>query len=261
MIRLSQNIYSNFSAFKVLVGVSTKTTVLSTRLGWLWWILDPLFLMGVYYFLIKGIFGRGGEDYHVFVLTGIVSWQFFARALTDSMSAIPANRQILQQSGFPLSVLVAIPIVARFFFAVIGVFIVMLFNYPVISLNTLAVFPVLIVIAILSYGLGLFASVINVYVSDIKQLITYVLRAGFFCTPILYPASRLLDSPNIPDAIKAILKLNPMMWVITALREVLLEGRLYNWQEFTVVLFVTLLIAQLGLLWMRICAPKIKKML
>ena len=157
--------------------------------------------------------------------------------------------------------LVLVPIVTRFFFAIIGVFIVMIFNYSVISLNTLAVFPVLLVIAFLSYGLGLLVSVIHIYFSDIKQFIAYVLRAGFFCTPILYPASRLMDSPNIPENIKLLLQLNPMMWLITALRKVLLEGELYSWQEFTYVLVLVILITQLGLLWLRRNGPKIIKML
>ncbi len=261
MIRLSSNIYKNFDAFRVLVGVNIKTTVLSTRLGWLWWVLDPLFLMAIYYFLIKGIFGRGGEDYHVFVLTGIVSWQFFARSLTDVIGAIPGNKQIIQQIAFPLPMLVAVPIVTRLFFAMIGIFIIVCFNYSVVGINTLAVFPILLVITLLSYGLGLIVSVVNIFISDIKQFISYILRAGFFCTPILYPASRLLDSPNIPEQVKFVLQLNPMMWTISALRDVLLIGELYSWLEFTYVLFVAVLIVQIGLFWMRSVSSRIIKML
>ncbi len=261
MIRLSQNIYSNFSAFKVLVGVNIKTTVLSTRLGWLWWVLDPLFLMAIYYFLVKGIFGRGGDDYHVFVLIGIVSWQFFARSLTDATGTIHGNKQIVQQIAFPLPILIAVPIVTRLFFAMIGMLIIVCFQYSVVSVNTLAIFPVLFVIALLSYGFGLIVSVIHVFVSDIRQFITYILRAGFFCTPILYPASRLLESPNIPEQVKFILQLNPMMWTISALREVLLAGGAYSWQEYIYVLILTLAIVQLGLMWLRSRTSLIIKML
>lgn len=261
MIQLFRDIYKNFPAFKVLVGVNIKTTVLSTRLGWLWWVLDPLFLMAIYYFLVKGIFGRGGEDYHVFVLTGIVSWQFFARSLTDAMSAIPGNKQIIQQIAFPLPILVAVPIVTRLFFAMIGMLLIIMFKYSVVSSNTLAIFPILFVIALLSFGLGLIVSVINIFVSDIRQFITYLLRAGFFCTPILYPASRLLDSPNIPEHLKFILQLNPMMWTISALREVALEGGLFSWQEYMYVLLVALIIVQLGLMWLRGSSSRIIKML
>lgn len=261
MLLLVKNIRTNFQAFKVLVGINIKTTVLSTRLGWVWWILDPLIMMGIYYFLIKGIFNRGGDNYHVFVLSGIVSWQFFTRALTGTTNVIIRNKQIIRQIAFPLPVLIAIPIVTHFFFATIGMFIIMLFCYSVISVFTIGIVPLLFMIALLSYGMGLFVSVINVFIGDTRQLLSYVLRAGFFMTPILYPASRLLDSESISGTIKMILQLNPMMWVISAVRTVLIDGGMYDWQEYSLRLLVILLIIQAGLLWLRKNSSKIIKML
>lgn len=261
MITFVKNVRSHYHSFRVLVGVNIKTTVLSTRLGWLWWVLDPIFLMAIYYFLIKGIFGRGGENYHIFVLTGLVSWQFFARSITDSMAVIPSNIRIIQQVAFPLPLLVAVPIVTRFFFAIIGIVIVIVFDYSMVGVNTLAVFPILFVIALYSFAVGLIVSVVNVFVGDIKQFIAYILRAGFFLTPILYPASRLLDAPNIPDLVKSVLQLNPMMWTISALREVLLVGGIYSWQEYFYVLIAGLSFVQLGLVLMRLNASQIIKSL
>ncbi len=261
MIQLACNINRHYHAFKVLVVVNIRTTVLSTKLGWLWWVLDPLIMMGIYYFLIKGVFGRGGDNFHLFVLSGIVSWQFFTRALTGTINVVASNKQIIRQISFPLPVLVAIPIVAQFFFASIGMVIIMLFNYSVINIATFAIIPLLFAIALLSYGLGLFVSVLNVFIGDTRRFVSYILRAGFFVSPILYPASRLLDSSNIPDQVKFVLQANPMMWLLPAVRKVLLEGEVFDWRALFVLFGCVLLIVQIGLIWLRRNSSKIIKML
>ncbi len=261
MLQLVRDIKKHYHAVKVLVEINIKTTVLSTKLGWLWWILDPLIMMSIYYFLIKGVFNRGGDNYHIFVLSGIVSWQFFTRALTDTIHIVARNKQIVRQIAFPLSVMVSVPIVTHSFFAAVGMIVVMLFNYSVISPVTLMLIPLLLLIAMFSYGLGLFISVLSIFVADTAKFVEYLLRAGFFATPILYPASRLLESPNIPDYLKIILQINPMMWIIAAVRKVLLYGEMYNLQVFLIVFCAALLTVQIGLLWLRRNASTIVKML
>lgn len=261
MIQLARNINSHFQAFKVLVGINIRTTVLSTRLGWFWWILDPLIMMAIYYFLIKGIFGRGGEDYHIFVLSGIIIWQFFTKTVNATLGVISGNKQVIRQISFPLPVLVAIPVVTNLFFAVVGMVIVVLFNYSNIGLHTVAILPLLIVVSLLSYGIGLFVSVISVFLADIRKFISYLLRAGFFISPVLYPASRLMESPSIPEQIKIILSYNPMMWIIPAARNVVLKCEVYDWGEFILHFIFVLLLVKIGLVWMRRNSSKIIKML
>ncbi|MBM9602682.1 ABC transporter permease [Desulfopila inferna] len=261
MIELARKLTHHFQAFKVLVGVNIRTTVLTTKLGWLWWILDPIIMMSIYYFLIKGVFGRGGENYHLFVLSGIVCWQFFTRALSGTINVIPSNKRIIRQIAFPLPILVAIPIFTHFFFAMIGMVIIISFNFSVTNVATLAILPLLCVIGLLSYGLGLFVSVINVFFADTGKFISYILRAGFFLSPILYPASRLLESQSIPDYIKIILQLNPMVWILPAAREVLLFGQMYDWRGFLILVVFVLFVVQFGLIWLRLNSSKIIKML
>ncbi|HKJ49370.1 MAG TPA: hypothetical protein VJ973_09790, partial [Christiangramia sp.] len=87
------------------------------------------------------------------------------------------------------------------------------------------------------------------------------LRAGFFLTPILYPASRVLDNEKVPELAKIVFKLNPMTWIISALREVLLEGHVSSWQTFFIITLISLLIIQIGLYWLRKNSSLIIKML
>lgn len=218
-------------------------------------------MMAIYYFLVKGVFGRGGEDYHIFVLTGIVIWQFFTKSIMATLNVISGSKQVIRQIAFPLPVLIAIPVVTNFFFAFVGMFIVVIFNFSIISFNVLAIVPLLFIVALLSYGVGLFSSVVSVFFSDIRQLISYILRAGFFISPVLYPTTRLVDSPSIPEQFKFILQFNPMMWILPSARNIVLTGEVYDLGEFTLLLLLVLLLVKVGLIWMRANSSKIIKML
>lgn len=261
MTKLFHEIRNNSSALITLVDVNIKTTVAATRLGWLWWIVNPLLMMAIYYFFINIIMERGGDNYHLFVLTGLVAWQCFSAALAGTTDVIINNKQLIRQVALPISMLIAIPILVQLFFNSIGIIIILIWNYPVTGIHSLAVIPLLALIGLVAYGLGLFLSVINVYIRDTKQIMVYLLRAGFFLSPILYPASRVLDSERLPEIAKTAFTLNPMAWIITALHNVLIDGQLFSWETFSVLLFISLVIIQVGLFWLRANSSQLIKML
>ena len=61
MISFFHSLYRFRHALRIQIWVDLKTSVATTRLGVLWWILDPLLLMAIYYFIVMKVFNRGGE--------------------------------------------------------------------------------------------------------------------------------------------------------------------------------------------------------
>lgn len=261
MLKLLRDLSVHRHAITTLVQVNLKTTVSRTRLGYIWWIIDPLVMMAIYYFIFKLVFHRGGENYHLFVLCGLLTWQYFSRALTGTVRVIVNNQQLIRQIALPIPMLVAIPVIAQLLFGIIGMVIIVAWNYQVVGLHTLGALPLLILIGLFSYGLGLFLSVLNVFLDDINQLISYILRIGFFLCPVLYPAEDIMNSTTIPVFIKKFYALNPLTWLITDMRKVLLDGVWFSWQGYLVMLVLTLVIIQAGLYCIRSQAPRIIKML
>lgn len=261
MIRNCSELLRNRDALLTLVQFHLKTTVSRTALGYLWWLLDPLLLMAVYYFVVSIVFKRGGEDYHLFVLCGIIPWLFFTRAVRESAQALNANPALIRQIGMPIQTIVAVPIVVHFVFAAIGLVIIMAWSRQTPGFHSLATLPLLVLIGVYAYGLALFLSVCEVYFRDTKEILGYVLRAGFLLTPILYPTSRVLESGSIPDAAKLIFQANPLAWIISSLRDLILAGSMYEWQPFVGLLVAALLLVQLGLIWSRWQSRKIVKLL
>ena len=261
MLQLLRDLRRYHHALLTLLTVNVKTTVASARLGWLWWFIDPLVMMAIYYFIIRVVFQRGGENYHLFVLCGIVTWQFFARSLTASVTTITKNRGIIRQTSTPIGLLIAVPCAVQLFFAAVGTLMVMLWSYPTLGWQSLAVLPLLLLLFLLVYAVSLFAAVTQVFFADTSKLLGYLIRAGFFLSPVLYPVSRISEAENIPQAAKWLFELNPIGWLIEAFRGVIIEGVAVDWLLYGVQFVLVLLLLQLGLSYLRLCSNRIVKML
>lgn len=261
MLSLIRNIYKHWHALNALIKVEIKTSVASTRIGILWWIIDPVIMMFVYYFVINVIFGRGGPNYHLFILCGIVLWRFFSSAITSSGNSIKSNRSLLLQVNIPLDIIVVVQPIVRCFLALFGILIIIIFNFKVVGIHTLSILPLLIMTTLLAYGLGLYLAVIEAYFADISKIMYYILRAGFFLSPVLFPASRVLESDRVPEIFKQLYVLNPMAWIITSTRSVLLEGNMFQWSDAILLLCIILVIIQCGLFLIKLNASRIIKML
>ncbi|WP_165855393.1 ABC transporter permease [Marinobacter sp. JSM 1782161] len=261
MLQLMTDLRRYRHALAALWVMDIKSTVASARLGWLWWFLDPLVMMMIYYFIIRVVFQRGGENYHLFVLCGIVSWQFFARSVSSCVGAITGKRGIIRQTSTPMAILIAVPCAVQFFFAAIGMAIVSLWSYSALGAQTLAIVPLLVLIFLLAYAVGVLMAVTQVFLADTAKFVGYLLRAGFFLSPVLYPASRVLEAQNVPEVAKTLFNLNPMAWVIESMRGVVLDGQLFNAWHWLGWMGGAILVLQLGLMYLRRSSNSIIKSL
>tara|TARA_R110002049_G_scaffold307899_1_gene510088 strand:+ start:61 stop:843 length:783 start_codon:yes stop_codon:yes gene_type:complete len=260
MKRFCEDLWKNRHAMHGLLYVNIRTTVATTRLGVLWWILDPLFLMLIYYFVVKMVFDRGGEDYHLFALCGIVTFQAFSRSISLCTSSLTKNGGLIRQASLPMAAYVFItPLVQTFFYA-IGLLIIVIWNAPVAGWHTLSVLAILPLMVLMPFALGLFLSVSEVFTRDTGKLLSYVLRFGFYLSPVLYAPERVYNL-DVPQWILALYQLNPMVHVITWVREVLLYGRALDWSVVAVIYVATLVLVQCGLIFFRRAARQVPKRL
>jgi len=261
MKKLIKDLRNNRHALRSQFFVNTRTTVATTKLGMLWWILDPLFLMLIYYFLVKVIFNRGGPDFHLFLLSGIVTYQFFSRTVSLCTSALILSEGLIKQASLPMVLYLVVSPLVQAFFCMIGFAVIMALNYPALGLHSLAIiFPVLLII-LMTFTLGLFLSIFEVYIRDTGKVISYVLRFGMFLSPVLYSVDRIYDNPDIPQYAKTLYALNPMVHILTAVKDVLFYGRMFDPIPLVIVFAVVLMVMQLGLLFFRKTSPYVPKML
>lgn len=207
--------------------------------GWLWSLANPL-VAAVVFTLVFSFFLRippptgvpsGLESYALFLLAGLLTWNYTSNVLSQGTSAIVTGGDLIRKVYFPRAVLVlsqAIALLVSFVveLVVLYVFILLMGGRPT---TALVVVP-LILLAQLVFvsGLGLVASGINVFFRDLQHLIGIVLMIWFYATPIVYPADRVPSHIEVGFAtipIGLMLKANPMFLYVEAYRSVFYHGR------------------------------------
>lgn len=125
--------------------------------------------------------------------------------------------------------------------------------------HTLAIFPLLVPMILIPYTIGLFLSIFTVKLPDIGKVLPYILRFGFYMSPILYSPERVYELPNVDPFLKSLYALNPMVHVITAVRDVLFTGQMFNTSNMLIIMAVTLVFMQAGIMFFRTNARMIPK--
>ncbi len=223
-----------------------KVRYKQTAIGVIWAIIQP-FLTMVVFSVFFGQLAKIPSDnvpYPIFVYVGLLFWQFFSSALSDTSNALISNRSIITKVYFPRLILPISSVMGKFIdFAVASVILIgMMFYYDYLpNLNGFLILPLLLLISFMaSVGGGLFLSAINVKYRDVRYALPFFIQILIFVTPVIYPAS-------IAGKYSYLLALNPMMGVIQSARATLLGTGPINWALVTTSFVGSLAILIVGI--------------
>jgi lipopolysaccharide transport system permease protein len=213
-----------------------------TLLGWAWPLARQLAQLGILVFVFSRIVRLGIPDFPVFVFSGLIAWTWFASGLGAATSSVVANRNLVFQSRFPVSVLPAVAIVVPLLDVA--------FALPVIALMlalagelhaTFAFLPiVLIVQLVLMSGLAWLVAAAYVYFRDVQNIVGVLLLLLFYVTPVFY------DRELVPERYEWVLLMNPMTHLIEAYRRIFLGGSLPDPSWFGILAAASLVVAFVG---------------
>ena len=207
-------------------------------LGVLWSWLNPLFMMIVY--TVVFIYMRSpangtvsNSDFPVFILCGLLPWNFFSGAVMQSVGSIVGNASLVKKVYFPREILplsIVLSNLVNFGIALMILFpMLLIFGVPLTPWVLLL--PVIVGIQMCFIaGMALLLSALNVFYRDTKAIMDVAMMAWFFVTPIIYPIDILPRSRQILGLTIDIHRwtriLNPMASLVAAYRDVLYHGRL-----------------------------------
>lgn len=223
-----------------------KVRYKQTAIGVIWAIIQPFVTMVVFtvFFGSLAKIPSDGVPYPIFVYVGLLFWQFFSSALSDTSNALVANQAIITKVYFPRLTLPISTVLTKFIdFAVAAVILVgMMFYYGYVPhLSGLWILPILLIITFMaSVGLGLFLSAINVKYRDVRYALPFFIQILMFVTPVIYPAS-------IAGKYSWLLALNPMTGVIQAARAALLGTTIVNWGLISISFASTFILMLIGI--------------
>src|SRR5699024_9384427 len=189
------------------------------------WLLSPLLIIVVYFFLVVIILGRGGPDYAIFLVIGLIVWRWISSSINSSASAILRYSSIINQVYlpkfiFPLSFSITQLVNFLFGLVVIAIFLAIKGVMPTWHIVFLPVIMIITYAFLLAVGsvLGFF----NVFVRDIDNVLTHTMRIFFYASPIIWEGGRL------PPEYGWAVAINPIAYLVTGFRDVLMYHQIPN---------------------------------
>ncbi len=187
-------------------------------LGMLWNFLNPFFQILIYTIVFTIIFPSSIENYYIYLMAGMIPWNFFSEALGQGAGSIVANADMTKKIYFPREILTISSVTAKFvnmILAFVPVFLFIVFS-PIGFSRHIILLPV---IWIMEYctalGLTLLFSSVTVYLRDMEYIVSVLLMAWIWATPIMY------ETDSLPVSVIMLLNLNPMTLLVKAYHQIL----------------------------------------
>ena len=234
-----RDIASRQRLIRYLVGADLKRTHADTLFGQLWWVLDPLLQMLVYYVLVTIIFSRPIPDYPLFLFAAILPWKWFSTSLNDATLSVTGRQSLIRQLQFPKIVLPTASIVAgtvSFAIGLIALGLIYLFFLDRLSAWVLLIPVIAVVQFVFTLALGIALSAVNAFYRDIQNVLRHFLRLWFYLSPGLYS----LDMVPGGTVIHTILSLNPFAVLFESYRAVTWGETAPNWLGLAILSVVSL---------------------
>jgi lipopolysaccharide transport system permease protein len=222
-----------------------------TVLGVVWVVFQPLVTTGIFSLFFGKIakIPSDGLPYPLFVLTGLIIWNFFSNGLTNASNSLVANQSMLQKVYFPRIIIpISSIITAGFDFLISLVVLALACIYFGVfpSLTIIFMLPLLLLILfIATVGLGMLAASMNVKYRDIRYALPFFIQISLFLSPVIYPLSAIYDYR------KYLIALNPLSGIIVNFRQLFIPGASIDFLLLGVSAAVSVAIFVIGLAYFR----------
>lgn len=195
-------------------------------LGFLWSLLNPLLMIGIYTFVFSVVLRVGIERFPLFLVPVLLPWNFLVRCLANVSPLVYQSGYLINRARFPSESLIFGGVLSAFvdFCLEMLIFAVILaaVGSPLLP-GVLAVPLVMVFHLLFVTGVVMFFAVGYVFYRDTQYVVPLISTAWFFMTPVFYAVS------SVPEKYLRFYLLNPMVHLAACFREPLYTGHLPSW--------------------------------
>jgi ABC-2 type transport system permease protein/lipopolysaccharide transport system permease protein len=199
-------------------------------LGFFWTLLNPILMMATLTLVFAQLLEADWKKYCIYLFAGMVPWGLLSSILMDSSFCIIVNESLIRKIYLPKLIFPLTRVLFNLviFVLTMGAMFVLLVplgarpSWPMLLLPVVAV-----MFTIFAAGLGLVAATLNTFYRDCGHLISVLLQAWYFATPILFEANRFKDFAWV-------LSLNPAYPFIRMFQVIIRDGIWPQWTTFLV---------------------------
>jgi ABC-2 type transport system permease protein/lipopolysaccharide transport system permease protein len=202
-----------------------------SMLGFLWTLLNPILMMATLTLVFSQVFKWDKKDFVIYLFAGMVPWGFLSGGLNDCAYCIIFNEGLIRKIYlpklvFPLSrVLINL---TTFLLSMAALFLLLAPLGARFSLPMVLLVPVVVLFFAFVLGLGLIVATTNTFFRDCGHLVSVILQAWYFATPIMYRKSLL------PADAQWRFWLNPAYPFIQMFQDIIKDGAWPQWHTFLV---------------------------
>lgn len=215
-----------------------------------WAVLQPLFSMLVFT-IVFGMFAKiesDGVPYALFSFCALVPWAYFSNSLLESGNSLVTQADMLSKVYFPRLVLPLSSILAKLvdLLIALGVLGAMMLWYGRFPTWGVLMLPVLILIMMMtSAGVGMILTSMAIQFRDVKHAMPFIVQLLMYAAPVVYPTT------IVPESLRWVYALNPMVGVIEGFRAGMLGTRPMPWSWIATGLVISIVMFLVGLFQFR----------
>lgn len=226
-----------------LVKKDLRTRYKGSVLGFLWTFVNPLLQLIVYSAVFSIIMRVNVDNYSIYLFVALIPWLFFATSIQVSCSSIISNKDLIKKVYFPRAI-IPLSVASSAFMNMLFTMVIVLISLVVSGIGLSQYLAFLPVLMILEYfmviGMCLIFSALNVYFRDLEHILSIVMMAWFYLTPIVYTMEM------IPQELMFVFKLNPMTPLIVAFRDILYYKQMPNFNSISINILYSLILIVFG---------------
>jgi ABC-type polysaccharide/polyol phosphate export permease len=231
--------------FEQMVRRELRQKYKGSALGVLWYLINPLVLMGAYYFMFGIVFKVAGPDqpdqYPLFLLIGLVVWIFFSQSLLSAAPSLLEHGALVRKARFPRETIPASVVTVQLVTFVVLLALLAPVTIAIRGSLDVALLLLPLVLACLFgfvLGLALAVSVMHAYFRDVAPILSAALLPWFFMSPIFFEPEAVTDQATARFVLEWV---NPVAPFIGAVRDVVYGGTVPQTADLVYVLVASAL--------------------
>jgi ABC-2 type transport system permease protein len=263
-VKPTRSIYTRYRysliLLRQLVATDFKLRYQSSALGYAWSLVRPLALFAILLTVFGLVLKIGSTipHYPIYLLLGIVLWNFFAEATNSGLQSIVGRGELIRKLSFPRYIIVVSGTVSALINLGISMIVVLAFMFfSGVGLRLAAVLflPLVVELYLVALAVAFFLSALYVKYRDITYIWELIMQAAFYATPIIYPLAAVVKKSKL---IAKLMLLNPMAQIIQDARYVLvsketvtMSSLTHNWLLLVAPVIIVLITVAAATLYFR----------
>lgn len=235
---------------RLLVARDLRVRYADSYLGYMWSILDPLLLALVFWFIFTKIISRseiGADPYLVFLLLGLLPWNWFNGVVSSASRAITGESKLVRSTSLPREIWVMRLVGSKFAEFLLSIPIVVVFMLLLggsLSWYLVAVPLAILIQLLLVTGLALMVASVTVLVADLQRVVKIILRLMFYLSPVIYSMSDVAG--QVSTRVQVLYALNPMAGIIEIYHAAVFPDLFVGWWTVGISAVVSLVCFVVG---------------